>query len=138
MFGKLRQKNIINNAKKEKGIAIILIVLVMFLVLSIILSVNVILISESKLTRELGYSVTALYAAEAGMEQVLLDQANPHDIALSCFPSPYNTVCYEVKCYRGTNGINPVQCPGTCTADNYCLKSTGSYQDINRAIQVTY
>jgi len=96
---------------------------------------------------EIGYSVTAFYAADSGIETAL------YDLYQSDFPSPshtpdssgpYSDISFDTiarcgkdialeECALGSEYIDP-----DCDALNYCLKSAGSYEKVKRAIEIKY
>ena len=104
-----------------RGTSILLAVLILSVVLSISLGLNSIIIRQLKTIREIGYSVVALSAADAGIERVLLDRSSPEDISglLS------NGANFEVT-------LVP-DCPS-----NICIKSIGIYRGVRRAIEIRY
>jgi hypothetical protein len=108
----------------KKGVSIYLAIIIMAALLAIVLGLNAILISQIKIIRNMGYSVVAFYAAEAGIEGALkIENATSSSLA--------NGASYVVtKLSPGT---------GVClaTANNYCLVSIGNYQGTRRAIQVS-
>lgn len=124
---KLKNQNL--NFDKEKGIAILLAVLILSFVLTIALGTSVILIRQVKTIREIDSSVVAFYAADSGIEEFLLinDPQNP--------PSPgtldeAGEVGYEVFVYASTTP--------SCGGSNYCIRSVGTYKNTTRAIEIQY
>ncbi len=121
---KLKNQNL--NFNKEKGIAILLAVLILSFVLTIALGTSVILIRQVKTIREIDSSVIAFYAADSGIEEFLLinDPQNP--------PSPgvLDGAGYEVFVHASTT-------PG-CDGENYCIRSVGTYKNTTRAIEIQY
>lgn len=119
----------ISNLKSQnysKGAALYLAVAIMAILLSIALGVSSILLSQIKVIRSIGYSVIAFYAADAGIENVLLQRANPASISETILS---NGATYQVV----------VNLPGgSCTAANYCIKSIGKYRETRRAIEINY
>lgn len=75
--------------------------------------------------RKVGYSVIAFYAADTGIEEVL-KMTTPGNIPETLL----NSAKYEVS-------VNASTSPD-CNASNYCIKSTGSYKETRRAIEITY
>lgn len=115
-----------SDIKKQKGISLVLVVLVVTVVLSIALGVSSILVTQVKILRNIGYSVVAFYAADTGIERVLLDSppANIQETELG------NGATFTVEVTEGGAGL--------CEADNYCIKSVGEYRNTKRAIEITY
>lgn len=58
-------------AGRQKGISLIITFFVMVIILSVVLFVSVLLYSEVKILRNIGNSMTSLYAADSGIEKVL-------------------------------------------------------------------
>lgn len=111
----------------QKGTSLYLAVAIMAILLAIALGISTIFLGQVKVMRGLGYSVIAFYAADAGIEKILLDRNNPADIP-ETFLS--NGASYQVFVEIGGSG--------SCTAPNYCIKSIGNYRDTNRAIEISY
>ena len=129
---KFRFSVIASNLKNQilnRGVSLLLTILIMSLVLGISLGVSTILVQQTKMTREMGESVVALSAADTAIEKVAMDLENPVEFQKECFSPPYNDICYEVK----------VSTPGPdCQAASYCLRATGSYKAVKRAIELKY
>lgn len=113
----------IQNSKK--GVSIYLVILISTFIFTVALGLSTILISRIKVSREIGYSVVAFYAADTGIERVLVQRNNPQNISETSLP---NGATYEVSVISG----------GSCTAPNYCIKSIGKYKGVRRAIEITY
>lgn len=64
----------------QRGISILLAVLILAAVLSIGLGISIISVQQVKMQSEAGYSVIAFYAAENGIEQVLMATGTPPSI----------------------------------------------------------
>lgn len=111
------------NHKNEKGVSLLFVILIMGVILAIALGISAIFVQEIQMMREVGYSVIAFYAADAGIEKVLTSNP-PHPLSEVL----ENGAKYEVSVKR--QGAN-------CTA-SFCLKSTGSYKTVKRAIEVRY
>ena len=65
------KKNITKIIKDQKGVALVLTFFIMLIILTVVLSISVILYSETKVLRSIGNSVIGLYAADSGIEKVL-------------------------------------------------------------------
>lgn len=116
-----------SNVKLKKGIALYLSVMIMTILLAIALGISTIFLGQVDLMRDLGYSVVAFYAADAGIERVLTTREAPGNISETPLS---NGATYQV--------IITISGSGGCTAANYCIKSIGSYKDTNRAIEISY
>lgn len=109
----------------KKGISILFAILVMSLVLSISFGVNAIILKQMKALTDVGFSVVAFYAADAGIEQWLL--ARP---LVGIPETPLNGATFQVQVkQRGESG---------CEDFNFCVKSIGIFKGIRRAIEITY
>lgn len=113
--------------KSEKGITLYLSVVIMTIVLAIALGISTIFLGQVNVMRGMGHSVIAFYAADAGIEKILLNRASPSYIPPTALS---NGAIYEVFVAAGGS-------PG-CAAPNYCIKSIGSYKEVNRAIEISY
>ena len=104
------------------------VVLIMSVILSISLGISAIFIQENKIMTEIGYSVLAFYAADAGIEMSMME--NP---PISIEAELENGASYKVLVKVASTTI-----PADCDALNYCIKSIGNYKNVKRAIQVRY
>ena len=114
----------------QKGIALLLTLLILALVLGAALGISTILLQEIKMARETGNSVVAFYAAETGIEQVLMTKAS---LSSSCNESsPCNLS-------NGASYYLNILTPGAgCSAANFCLKSIGIFKETRRGIEASY
>jgi hypothetical protein len=131
----------ISASKNEKGVSMLLAVLILSILLAIALGISHFITEQTKMMREIGYSVKSFYAADSGIEKVLLTN--------SLSPGSVNGSTYTITCGCCDPTVNPDICPSpdclagcdvdpNCRAPNYCLKSIGDYQGFRRAIQVDY
>jgi len=111
--------------KSQRGISILFAISILSVVLSIGLGVSSILVGQMKTIREMGYSVVAFYAADNGIEEILL-MTSPSDIS----KTQLDGAEYEVIV---KNDEDP-----NCDAANFCIKSIGSYKGTKRAIEIQY
>lgn len=114
--------------QKQKGISLYLALVIMSILLSIALGLSSILLGQSTIVKETGDSVLAFYAADAGIEQALIDRNNPSNIGTTYLP---NGASYEVEVLAGGAADCPVE-------KNYCIKAVGAYLETRRAIQIIY
>jgi len=150
--------------KYQKGISLFLAISLMTVLLGIVLGTCAILLSQFKVTAGMEDSVTALYAADTGIEKVLMDVIKNRLTPAARYPSSgyqdlTNGAKYVVQvyccntpqpsnCYY-TMGATPPACPvfsapagTTCDAVYYCVKSRGFFGPSSnrlktqRAIQV--
>lgn len=112
----------------QKGISILFAVAILSVVLSIALETSSILIRQVKMVREIDYSVVAFYAADNGIEEVLI-MAIPQSIPETPLPG-LSAATYEVL-------VKDSDDPD-CNAPNYCITSIGTYRKTRRAIGVEF
>ncbi len=125
-----------NYPDSQKGISLYFALLILSLNLSIVLGLTVILIDEIEMNQSIGHAVMSFYAADSGIEKVMVERNNPEPTYYGFFDldnsgggkdnedSEYNVTVTP----RGAG----------CNADNYCVKSIGSYKGTKRAIKVVY
>ena len=121
----------------QKGVSLYITFLIMTILLSIALSMSTFLVSEIKIMREMGKSVTAYYAAETGIERALFDTRTIEDPVGQGYEESGilgnqagNQASYNVSVVA--QGI------GDCPSDaHYCVKSVGSYKGVKRAIMIS-
>jgi hypothetical protein len=113
---------------KEKGSSILYMVFISTILLAIASGISAILIHQIKIMGEMGHSVVAFYAADSGIEKILVDWNNPPLGGISgVLP---NGASYEVSVFQSGNG--------GCSSDNYCIRSVGAYGKTKRAIEISY
>ncbi len=135
--------------KNEKGVSLLLAVLILNIILAIALGIAHFMSEQTKMVSEVGYSVRAFYAANAGIEEILLTENIPPPNS----SNPVDGASYRIICECCDRDLKPdcpsstPQCPesncnpvssGFCVAPNYCLKSIGNYRGYLRAIHVDY
>ena len=115
--------------KRQSGVSLFLAVITMTVFLAIVLGLSTIFLGQTRMFREMGYSVIALYAADAGIEKVLTQRNNP--LSLND---------YSATLANGSEYTLSVLSSGEsgCSAPNYCIKSIGKYKGVQRAIEITY
>jgi len=118
-------QNLKQEFNKQRGVSILFAISILSVILSIGLGASSVLIGQIKAIREMGYSVTAFYAADNGIEEVLL-MAIPVNIP----ETQLNGAKYEVTV---KDSENP-----DCNAVNFCIKSIGVYKGTRRAIEIKY
>lgn len=109
----------------QKGVSLLLTLLITAAILVIALGVSRISIKEIKLTRDISKSVIAYYGADSGIERAVYDErvkGGAGDIS-DCIDDQ-NQICYTVQ----VGGVSP----------NKTISSKGSYKDIRRAIEVSF
>ena len=115
-----------NNFQSEKGVSILLSVMILSVILSIALGSSDIAIRQVQSMEGIGDSVVAFYAADHGVEEVMIMET-PSSISET---SLSNGATYEVTVVDSTDP--------DCDADNYCIESIGAYRSAKRAIQSVY
>ncbi len=112
----------------QRGTALYLAVVIMAILLALALGISTIFLGQLEMIREMGHSVIAFYAADAGIEAILMNRNNPGNIPKTTLE---NEAAYEVIVVEGG--------AGDCPSDkNYCIKSVGSYKGVRRAIEINY
>ncbi|OIO52876.1 MAG: hypothetical protein AUJ11_00165 [Parcubacteria group bacterium CG1_02_44_65] len=123
--------------KKQKGVILLLTLLILSGILVVTLGAAEIVMSGIKMNRLTGYSSLAFFASEAGMERALYTARQPGYI------------------YPDQNQTDVLQCalaPGLCTlangssylvnyatsTPNVTFKSIGSYRGAKRSVESTY
>ncbi|XOA42804.1 MAG: hypothetical protein ACKKMO_03360 [Candidatus Nealsonbacteria bacterium] len=111
-------------SNSQRGVSIMLAVFILSFLLAISMGISTILVRQIKIMREIGYSVIAFYAADAGIEVVLYEDRS---IGLSDGYTTstvfVNDASYEVEFH--TNDITTIT-------------SIGSYKNTKRAIETRY
>ena len=104
-----------------KGVSLYIALMVMGILLALALGISAILLSQTKVIKEMGNSVIAFYAADTGIERAM-------------YAINQEGVMKEVS--DSWNGVSYKATPESCDS-NTCIKSIGTYKEIRRAIQVT-
>lgn len=114
----------------QKGVSLYLALMIIAILLSIILGLSTILISQIRVIKGMGDSVTAFCAAETGIERVLYEaKLGENIIEQQPYQDSFNNASYIVNVYDHNN-------PECADADYYCIKSVGTYLGTKRAIEV--
>jgi len=142
--------------KNEKGVALYLAVVVMLVVLAVVVGISAILAKQLKTIRGLDYSVKALYAADSGLERVLLDimnfMGNPGNLRDSYGPYNFDAdTSFEIKVYCCPIGgtctwtaanpcpllaANPSATDPACNGYYFCATSVGNHKGVKRAVKI--
>ena len=147
-----------NKKENQKGVSLYLAVVILAILLPVAIGLSSIVIFQLKMTRELGNSVVAFYAADSGLERTLkavfAHINNPEENPLnSSYEEPLDNgskyearvVCCsseDEKCYYYSGAENPKQCPSglqedeKCKATRFCVRSVGTFKKTQRAIEV--
>lgn len=116
------------NFKNQQGVALYLSLVVITMMLAMGLGLSAIFIGQTKTIKQMGNSVIALCAADAGIETVLLNRNNPSNIPVTLLS---NGATYQVVVAAGGTGDCPAE-------SNYCIKSIGNYLGTRRAVEIIY
>lgn len=123
---------------EQKGVSIYLSLMIMVILLAIGLGISTIIVNRLKMLKGIEDSVIAIFAADTGIERVL------YAISINDLRTNYSGIVGSAS-YNATLvcGSTYTECPSplsqdvNCLAFYYCLKSTGTYNETNRAIEVT-
>ncbi len=128
-----------NLFKTNKGVALILTILILVGILAIAMGVTSLMVGEIKMTREIPWALKAYYAAEIGIEKSLYDARRGG--GASDIGDPANLA----NCSPGTTGVICLDDPDICysvdvdvSGDPIYIKSYGCYKRIKRSIEVSY
>lgn len=120
--------------KSQRGVSLYLAIIIMTILLAIALGLSTIFLGQVVMLREMGYSVIAFYAADTGIEQILMNRGSPSNLSGYLDLNNNNAKDSDDSSYEVI-----VTAPGSdCTASNFCVKSIGTYQEVSRAIEITY
>lgn len=114
--------------KGQKSFSIYLAIMIMTILLALAFGISTILLSQVKMVGEMGDSVIAFYAADTGIEKVLDNREDP---------SPLNGYS-ETLANGASYQIFVLSSGPDCPADNFCIKSVGTYKGVRRAIEISY
>jgi len=108
----------------KRGASLLLTLLIISAVLSIAFGISGLSLGEIKISRDAPKSLIAYYAADAGIEcQMFADRLSEPNCPNACLDVG-SKICYEIT----VSGVSP----------DRTVKSSGIYQDIRRAIELTY
>ncbi len=115
---------------KESGISLLLSILISALILGVALGLNTIFLQQIRMTKEIGNSVIAFYAADTGSEGILMSRDNPSSSCTQDSPCPLG---------NGASYYLSIVLPGeNCLSQNYCIKSIGIFMNTRRGIEIDY
>lgn len=117
----------------QSGISLYLAIIVMVILLAIVLGLTTILVDQMKMVREMGYSVIALSAADAGIEKVLMSRSSPTDDG--CIDEATACLLGDAKYYLDIRDNSASDCLPPLS---FCITSVGIYEGVRRAIEITY
>lgn len=116
----------------QKGSSLLITLLIMSAFLSVAFGLSRLSLGEIQLFRDTTRSLTAYYAAEAGVECQMFNDRLSGEVVCGgssnvCLDAG-QTICYLIQVSGSYLNNNP---PRT-------IKSSGSYKDVRRAIELTY
>ena len=116
--------------KHQQGTTLYLSVMIMTILLAIAFGLSSIFLGQTKMIRGMGYSVIAFYAADTGIEEILMQRASP------------SSICTELSpCFldNGATYYIVIKTPGVdCNAANFCITAVGAFKETRRAIEIEY
>lgn len=138
-------KILLKKKELQKGVSLYLSIIIMTVLLVMVFGLTVILQTQFKMVEASEKAVAALYAADAGIETVLvtvIHDAGAPQATYDSMPPLDNGATYhvEVKC----SVTNTTNCPAgltndpNCSAQLYCINSLGTYKGTTRAVSVKY
>ncbi len=125
---------------QNKGIALILTLLILTGLLALALGISTLIIREIKLSQEIANSVVAYGAADTGIERFMYG-VNQEDLVVESCCCTAGSGCTTVQnCYTATfsdsNNASYVVCTKQVLPAQ--IKSTGTFGSTNRSIQINY
>ena len=122
------------NKSSENGIAIILSMFVLSAILAIAMGISTLLLREVQIAKTAGFSIPAFFAADTGVEKLLMFRNTP-GVFSECI-----SAASPCTLANGANFWILVRAPGEdgCTALNFCIESTGEFRGTRRAVEVNY
>ena len=119
----------------EKGVSLYFSILIMIIVLSIVLGLSTILMTQIKMVGEMGDSVVAFCAADTGIEAVLFEGADATTSGSYSGSLDNGATWTAAVVDPGLADEGGVKCPDS--THNFCIYSRGSYSDSQRAIRIS-
>lgn len=118
----------------QKGVSLYIAIMIIVILLAIVLGAGAILLGQLKTIKGMENSITAFYAADSGIERILMDRENP-------ILSPVFSECPcigPVVCTLGNDINYCVDVQSLPAPDNFYIHSVGEYRGTKRAIEVVY
>ena len=109
----------------QKGVSLYIAVMIIVILLAIVLGAGTILLGQLKVIKGMENSIAAFYAADSGIERVLMERNSPNTD-----PGYYNGSVGDA-----TYEVTVLTAPAPY---NYYIRSVGSYKGTKRAIEVVY
>ncbi len=130
-----------NNKENQKGVALYISLMVLALILGVALGINALIQHQVRQVRDVGSSLFALGAADAGIEKVFYDSQRGINVLAQCPETgqPDPSLCQGMLANGASYQITVVA-PGVsgCPASvpTYCAKSLGAYSASRRALRI--
>lgn len=136
-------KKIVRRVRDERGVALYLTMVIMGLAFVLAISISAILLREIQISRDVARYTPALAAADAGLERALFEirKNGSFDscpsISSCLIGSPENPIATD---QGGTYYVIVVDTGVSwCTdAAQVCIRSFGSFQNTNRALEAAF
>ena len=119
-----------NRKKQKKGIILYLTILILGLLFAIGIGLSLIVFTQIKMTREIGYSVNALCAADSGVEIALYGLYQEGWPLGTSTSGLVDNASYTVEIFASSSCATGTQ--------YYCIKSQGEFKDIFRNVEAAY
>ena len=131
--------------KKQKGISIYLVFMIMTIILGASLALSSLVLIRFRVVSRAGGAVTAFYAADAGAEHLLYQINNPQvNPSISTGFSAWADVDASYTVRTTCSADCSLACPvclmndPSCDAPRFCVTSLGVSGDTQRALRVKY
>lgn len=118
--------------KMKKGVTLYFAIVVMSVIFSIGIGLSLLIFTQIKITKEIGDSVVALYAADSGIEEALYKLYKEEATLPFNFSENIGEASLEVRAFSSGNP----ECPSPPNG-YYCIKSIGKYRKTQRAIEIS-
>lgn len=130
-----------NLFKTNKGVVLILTILVLVGILAIAMGVTSLMIGEIRMTREIPRALKAYYAAEIGIERKLYELRKFDDTSI--IGSPPDCTGGGAVCLSGSDvcysvNVDTTSNPPPNPPPNVYIKSYGCHKRVKRSIEVSY
>lgn len=123
-----------NKKKFKKGIALYLTLIILGLLLAMGMGLGSIILTQTKMSKEINFFLNAFYAADAGAEAGLYKIFKEHYYTATTFSDFLDSASYTVEiCFN-----NDVNCPFPTDFQQYGVFSHGEFKGILRNISVSY
>ena len=123
---KQNKKAFVSFSKDESGVSLIFTVLFLGMVLSTGLGIANLMLKEIKISSNIGYSVPAFYAAEAGIEKILyVDRKVEDGVSDGDMYNNSPNPSFEANVKIDGDG-------------DITIKSVGTYNGVKRGVEVSY